>query len=60
MDRRSMKDLRLDRRLARRPGWISEEELARELESLPDVSHKVAEESPEEAAPGDAPEAPVA
>ena len=45
MNRESMQRLRLDRRLARRSGWISPEELARELESLPDVSHKVARQS---------------
>ena len=32
--------LRLDRRLARRRGWISETELSKELESLQDVAEK--------------------
>ena len=41
MDRESMKRLRLDRRLIRRSGWISEEELERELAGLPDVSDKI-------------------
>ncbi len=42
MNRESMRRLRLDRRLIRRQGWLSEEELERELAALPDVSHKVA------------------
>ena len=33
----SMKNLRFDKRLLRRRGWISAEEFARELESLPDA-----------------------
>ena len=41
MDRTSIKQLRLDRRLTRRRGWIRAEELALELEKLPDVSHKM-------------------
>ena len=32
--------LRLDRRLSGRRGWIGEEDLARELERLPDVADK--------------------
>ena len=56
MDRESMEKLKLDRRLIRRPNWISRDELQRELEALPDVSHKVepaeepgeAESEPEE------------
>ena len=36
----AMKQLRPDRRLAGRRGGISTEELARELERLPDVSAK--------------------
>ena len=42
MDRKSMRRLRLDRRLIRRRGWVSEEDLERELTALPDVSHKIA------------------
>ena len=38
MDRDSMKQLRLDRRLIRRRGWISDQELAQELENLPDAA----------------------
>ena len=55
MDRESMEQLRLDRRLIRRRAWISPEELERELEKLPDVSHKVAppvESDAQEAAGG--------
>ena len=40
MDRRSMERLRLDRRLMRRRGWISKEELRAELEALPDAAQK--------------------
>ena len=36
----AIKQLRPDRRLAGRRGWISSEELARELERLPDVAAK--------------------
>jgi hypothetical protein len=43
-------NLRLDKRLIRRRGWIPAEELRRELDALPDVSDKV--QPPEE--PGDA------
>jgi hypothetical protein len=46
MDRKSTKKLRLDRRLADRVNWISSAELEKELDALPDVSHKIAE--PEE------------
>jgi hypothetical protein len=41
MDRNSLKQFRLDRRLIDRGSWISEKELALELEKLPDVSHKM-------------------
>ena len=37
MDRKSTRRLRLDRRLIRRRGWMSEKELERELAALPDV-----------------------
>lgn len=33
-------ELRLDRRLLGRRGWIGEKELARSIENLPDVSSK--------------------
>jgi hypothetical protein len=32
--------LRLDRRLARRRGWISADQLAKDLKALPDVAEK--------------------
>ena len=55
-DRRD--DLRFDRRLLHRPGWVSEEELEAYLQSLPDVSDKaVREELP---GPGSAGEPPPA
>jgi hypothetical protein len=36
----SIKQLRLDRRLSGRRGWIGADELSRELERLPDVAAK--------------------
>jgi hypothetical protein len=47
VDRKSIEQLKFDRRLVRRKNWISEDELKRELEALPDVSHKVATEDDE-------------
>ncbi len=47
MNRRSLENLRTDRRLAGRGGWISRSELAREAEGLPDASGKIAVEEPE-------------
>jgi len=41
MNRDSIQKLRLDRRLIRRAGWISEQELERELAALPDLSAKM-------------------
>ncbi len=41
MDRESMKRLRLDRRLIRRRGWISQRDLEREMSARPDVSDKI-------------------
>ncbi len=40
MNHDSMKALRLDRRLLRRRGWITEEELEKQLSALPDVADK--------------------
>ena len=57
MDRESMRRLRLDRRLIRRRGWVSEEELERELTALPDVSHKIAPVGGEPSAPSEETEA---
>ncbi|MDX1649717.1 MAG: hypothetical protein R3263_07665 [Myxococcota bacterium] len=36
----SMRNLRLDKRLLRRRGWIAPEELEKELEALPDAEPK--------------------
>ena len=47
MDRKSTKKLRMDRRLADRKNWISSTELEKELNALPDVSHKIAESQEE-------------
>jgi hypothetical protein len=41
MNRDSIQKMRLDRRLIRRVGWISEQELEQELAGLPDVSEKM-------------------
>lgn len=41
MNRDSLKHMRLDRRLIGRRGWIAADELAVELEKLPDVSDKM-------------------
>jgi hypothetical protein len=49
----SLRKLRLDRRLADRPGWIAKEALEQELAALPDVSEKIA---PPEEAPAAPPE----
>jgi len=56
MDRKSLKDLRLDRRLVHRSNWISGDEIDKELESLPDVSDKIAPRDEEGAAPAEAPQ----
>ena len=61
MDRRSLAKLKLDRRLTRRTGWVSKEELERELEALPDVSDKIARDEDSDAeGSGTAPEPPSA
>jgi hypothetical protein len=52
----ALRKLRLDRRLIDRRGWISANDLQRELEALPDVSAKIA---PQEE-PGEAPASPGA
>ena len=58
MDRDSTRRLKMDRRLIRRRGWLTEEELERELAALPDVSHKVAPVEGEPSAPSEPAEAP--
>jgi hypothetical protein len=60
---RHIRDLRLDRRLQRRRGWISAQDLEDALEALPDVAEKgelVTDEDAEkaEAAPATPPTAP--
>ncbi len=52
MDRESMKRLKLDRRLIRRRGWISQQDLERELSALPDVSDKIQPQESEDAEAG--------
>ncbi len=47
MNKRSLEKLRMDRRLAGRKGCISKADLAREAESLPDASEKIAEREAE-------------
>jgi len=59
MDRESMRRLKLDRRLIRRRGWLSEQELERELAALPDASHKIAPIEGEPSAPLEQAEAPA-
>jgi len=53
MDRETITKLRLDKRLIRRRGWISPEDLEREIEALPDVSHKIAHGEAETERPKD-------
>lgn len=48
MDRKSMSQLKFDKRLAHRRGWIEQEELKTELAALPDVADKIAPDEPEE------------
>jgi hypothetical protein len=40
VNRDALQKLRLDRRLLERRGWMSDAELARELDALPDVAAK--------------------
>jgi len=47
MNRRSLENMRMDRRLTGRGGWISQADLAREAENLPDASEKIAVAEPE-------------
>lgn len=52
-----IRNLKLDRRLLRRRGWIDAAELEKELADLPDVSDKAllpGEEEPAEEPPGPA------
>ena len=52
MDRKSTEKLRLDRRLLGRKNWGTPKEVEREIQALPDVSHKIADVE-EEANPAD-------
>lgn len=53
----SMRNLRLDKRLLRRRGWVEPETLRKELEALPDAAEKADRvavlESPEERREGE-------
>jgi len=52
MERGSLDKLKFDKRLNRRNGWISQDEVAADLDNLPDASGKIAqEEAPEENSP---------
>ena len=55
MNNESIEKLRIDRRLQGRRGWISEEEIQKDIDALPDVSSKIlsAEEDPERSAPAE-------
>jgi len=60
MNRDSIEKLKIDRRLIHRRGWISNSELQKQLEALPDVSDKIAppEDSEDEAEAPSGAEAP--
>lgn len=58
MDRKSMTQLKFDKRLVHRRGWIKQEELKTELAALPDVADKIAPDEPESPAPRSDPEPP--
>ena len=47
MNRRSLEQLRMDRRLAGRSGWLSKADLAGKAAALPDASEKIAEKEAE-------------
>ena len=59
MENRSRDRMRVDRRLLERSGWITPEELERELAALPDVADKIdsreSDPSGDEASPPDDP-----
>ena len=57
MEKKSIERLQFDRRLLGRRGWVAEQELQQKLDSLPDVSDKIAppeENSGEDVASEDA------
>ncbi len=45
MERGSLEKLKFDKRLQLRRGWVSEQDTSGHIESLPDVSDKIAVES---------------
>jgi hypothetical protein len=49
MERGSLEQLKFDKRLRTRQGWVADQEIEDHLESLPDVSDKIAVESEESA-----------
>ena len=53
----ALRDLRTDRRMLDRRGWITRQELATTLAELPDTAEKIA---PQEEAPAPAPQTPRA
>lgn len=58
MDRKSNENMRMDRRLIGRKNWTAPKEVEREIEALPDVSHKIAVvEEESESTDADAPTA---
>jgi hypothetical protein len=50
MNREATENLRLDRRLLNRRGWISKAEREKEFAALPDVSQKIAPPAEESSA----------
>ncbi len=46
----SLENLKFDKRLERRKGWVSDEERAASLENLADASHKIAADEDSEGA----------
>ena len=51
MDNEAAARLKFDRRMSKRGGWVEDEELAKELASLPDCTDKIADPSEEPTAP---------
>ena len=56
MDSKALENLKFDLRLAGRPGWISEDAMAAEIEQLPDAADKLARDEPAGGGEGGAPE----
>lgn len=53
MDPKAIGNLRMDRRLLARRGWIDPEDLEKELASLPDASDKIADSEESETEPAE-------